>query len=156
MLRPAGEDEQDEDPGKHLDPGVHEAISKVPPIAISKEQLSKTGWTATKEHRKVIIGHRPKTFRTPASRHLSFVIRTTWVFRGDEWSKIEDKVDMRELRQKVAKFEEPTILSISVCERPPDNPEPEPDSDHDEAPDDVGGSEKLRLEAETAAHKFTH
>ena len=63
---------------------------------------------------------------------------------------------MRELPQKVAKFEEPTILSISIFERPPDNPVPEPDSDHDEAPDDVGGSEKLRLEAETAAHKFTH
>ena len=79
------------------DPELESAINGVPPIKLTAKQLSKTGWTNAEGHPYIIVGHYPKAFRVPTSRHPKCVIRTTWVFRDGAWHLIEDKVDIRVL-----------------------------------------------------------
>ena len=129
----------------------------MPPIPVSAEKLSKSGWV-THDTLKLLVGHKPKEFRTPVSRHPRCMIRTTWLFRDGSWSKAEDKVDMRTLGNKTAKLDSPAIMSITIFERPADDPEEVPDSDRDDsAPEARSRSvESLKAEALTSEHMFTH
>ena len=85
------------------------------------------------------------------SRHPRCMIRTTWLFRDGSWSKAEDKVDMRTLGNKTAKLDSPAIMSLTIFERPEDDPEEVPDSDRDDsAPEARSRSvESLKAEALT-------
>ena len=113
---------------EHQDPDLEAAINSVPPIPVSAEKLSKSGWV-THHTLKLLVGHKPKAFRTPVSRRPRCMIRTTWFFRDGSWSKAEDKVDMRTLGNKTAKLDSPAIMS----ERPEDDPEDIPDSDREDS-----------------------
>ena len=105
----------------------------------------------------MLVGHRPKTFRTPATRYPKHVIRTTWVF-GKKWVQIEKDVDVRCLDNRVDKLPDPALLSVTVFKRPEDDPEPEPDSDAagESQPNGKMSVAQLKLQAESAEHKFTH
>ena len=129
----------------------------MPPIPVSAEKLSKSGWV-THDTLKLLVGHKPKAFRTPVSRHPRYMIRTTWLFTDGSWSKAEDKVDMKTLGNKTAKLDSPAIMSITIFERPEDDPEEVPDSDRDDcAPEARSRSvESLKAEALTPEHMFTH
>ena len=129
----------------------------MPPIPVSAEKLSKSGWV-THDTLKLLVGHKPKAFRTPVSQHPRCMIRTTWLFRDGSWSKAEDKIDMRTLGNKTAKLDSPAIMSITIFERPEDDPEEVPDSDRDDsAPETRSRSvESLKAEALTPEHMFTH
>ena len=87
----------------------------MPPSPVSAKKLSKSGWV-THDTFKLLVGHRPKAFRTPVSRHAC-------LFRDGSWSKAEDKVDMRTLGNKKAKLDSPAIMSLTIFERPEDDPE---------------------------------
>ena len=124
-----------------------------------KRQL-KSGWV-THDTFKLLVGHKPKAFRTPVSRHPRCLIRTTWLFRDGAWSKAkesEDKVDMRTLGNKSAKLDSPAIMSITIFERPEDDTQEVPDSDRDDSAPEVRSRsvESLKAEALTAEHMFTH
>ena len=67
----------------------------------------KPGWVSHPGLENVLIGHKPKVLRTPTPKHPSRIIRTTWVFRDGEWSRIEDKVTL----------EVYTVMSITIFER---------------------------------------
>ena len=105
----------------------------------------------------MLVGHRPKAFRTPATRYPKHVVRTTWVF-NKKWVKLEENVDIRCLDNRVDKLPDPALLSVTSFKRPDDDPEPEPDSDAACEPRLNGqeGSAQLKLQAESAEHKFTH
>ena len=94
----------------------------------------KAGWVSHPGLEHVLIGHKPKVYRTPAPKHPSRTVRTTWVFRDGEWKKIEDKVNIEELDVRAAKFEEYTVMSITIFERSPDDKEEIPDSDREADP----------------------
>ena len=137
------------------DPELESAINGVPPIKLTAKQLSKTGWTNAEGHPYIIIGHYPKAFRVPTSRHPKCVIRTTWVFRDGVWHLVEDKVDIRALEVRADKYEDAPIMSITSFTRPADDPEPEPDSDREEAEPMPSSEERLRQEAASKQHQFT-
>ena len=61
------------------------------------------------------------------------MIRTSWLFRAGSWSKAEDKVDMRTFGNKTAKLDSPAITSLTIFERPEDDPEEVPDIDRDDS-----------------------
>ena len=84
------------------------------------------------------------------------MIRTTWVFRGGVWHLVQDKVDIRALEIRAEKFENAPIMSITSFTRPADDPEPEPDSDREEAEPIASSEERLRQEAASKQHQFTH
>ena len=142
---------------EHQDPDLESAINSVPPIPVCAEKLSKSGWV-THDTLKLLVGRKPKAFRTPVSRHPRCMIRKTWLFRDGSWSKAEDKVDMRALGNKTAKLDSPAIMSLTIFERPEDDPEEVPDSDRgDSAPEARSRSvESLKAEALTPEHMFTH
>ena len=50
------------------DPDLEEAINSAPLIPVSKEQLAKNGWTSCEGHKFVIVGHKPKAYRTPSAK----------------------------------------------------------------------------------------
>ena len=129
----------------------------MPPISVSAEKLSKSGWV-THDTLKLLVGHKPKAFRTPVSRQPRCIIRTTWLFRDGSWSKAEDKVDMRTLGNKTAKLDSPAIMSLTIFERPEDDPEEVPDSDRDDSAPEARSRnvESLKAEALTPEHMFTH
>ena len=97
----------------------------------------------------MLVGHKPKTFRTSATRYPKHVFRTTWVF---------GKADIRTSETRVAKLPDPAVLSLTIFKRPEDDPEPEPDSEAEAEPEpsDQKRSAQLKLQAESAEHKFTH
>ena len=105
----------------------------------------------------MLVGHRPKAFRTPASRYPKHVVRTTWIFTK-KWTELEKDLDIRMLEDRVAKLPDPAILSITIFKRPEDDPEPEVDSEAEAEPEprDEKRSAQLKLEAESIEHKFTH
>ncbi|OLP98785.1 hypothetical protein AK812_SmicGene18734 [Symbiodinium microadriaticum] len=108
---------------------------------------------------EVIVGHRPKAMRVPAPRHPRFVIRTTWIYKDSAWKKIEDSVDVRNLKVKNQKIEGSPILSITTFKRPEDDPLQEPDSDREaegEKDQDASSEARLRAEADSIHHKFCH
>ena len=84
------------------------------------------------------------------------MIRTTWVFRDGVWHLVEDKVDIRAFEVRADKYEDAPIMSITSFTRPADDPEPEPDSDREEAEHIPSSEERLRQEAASKQHKFTH
>ena len=114
----------------------------------------KPGWVAHPGLENVLIGHKPKVLRTPAPKHPSRIIRTTWVFRDGEWSKIEDKINIEELDVRAAKLEAYTVMSITIFERNPESEEEIPDSDREADPQTP--EERLRAEAKSVQHLMTH
>ena len=105
----------------------------------------------------MLVGRKPKKFRTPATRYAKHVIRTTWVF-GKKWVEIQKDLDIRTLENRVAKLPDPAVLSLTIFKRPEDDPEPEPDSEAEAEPEpsDQKRSAQLKLQEESAEHKFTH
>ena len=65
---------------------------------------------------------------------------------------------MRALGNKTAKLDFPAIMSITIFERPEDDPEEVPDSDQDNGAPEVRSrsAESLKAEALTPEHMFTH
>ena len=132
---------------------------------MSKEQLAKNGWTSCEVHKFVSAGHKPKAYRTPAPRHPRCDIRTTWLFKDGAWSKVEDRVSLEEIPNKTAKLEDKVVMSLTSFEKSREDPADVPDSDLEDpeahAPPegeerDLRGEAKLREEATSAKHLFTH
>ena len=131
---------------------MEEAINSVPPIPVSKEQLAKNGWTSCEGHKFVIVGHKPKAYRTPAPRHPRCDIRTTW----------QDRISFEEIPNKTAKLEDKVVMSLTSFEKSREDPADIPDSDLEDpeahAPPegeerDLRGKAKLREEAEACAEE---
>ena len=138
-----------------------QAACNEPPFAgIQPKQLSKSGWFTTANYPYLLVAHYPKVFRTPNPKFPRCAMRSTWVFREGKWSKIEDNVDIRGLKVKAGKFEERTIMSVTMFTRPDDDPELVPDSDldldHGPEGEDLPRDERLRLEARSQKHLFCH
>ena len=134
MADAAEEAEEDSSGVGRRDPDLELANSSVPPIPVSKEQLAKSGWTSCERHKFVIVGHHPKAYRTPAPRHPR---------------KLEGKV----------------LMSLTSFEKSREDPADTPDSDLEDpeppAPPegegrDLRGEAKLREEATSPKHLFTH
>ena len=131
-----------------------QAACNEPPIAgIRPKQLAKSGWFTTATHPYLLVAHYPKVFRTPNPKFPRCTMRSTWVFREGKWSKIEDNVDIRGLKLKAGKFEERTIMSVTMFTRPDDDPEFVPDSDldldHGPEGESMPRNEQLMLEAKS-------
>ena len=99
------------------------------PIPVSKEKLAKNGWTSCEGHKFVIVGHKPKAYRTPAPRHPRCDIRTTWLFKDGAWSKVEDRISLEEIPNKTAKLEDKVVMSLTSFEKSREDPADVPDSD---------------------------
>ena len=78
------------------------------------------------------------------------------MFRDGVWHLVEDKVDIRALEVRADKHDDAPIMSITSFTRPADDPEPEPDSDREEAEPIPSSEERLRQEAASKQHQFTH
>ena len=117
MADAADEAEEDSSGVEHRDPDLEQAINSVPPIPVSKEQLAKNGWTSCEGHKFVIVGHKPKAYRTPAPRHPRCDIRTTWLFKDGAWSKVEDRISLEKISNKTAKLEGNVAMSLPSFEK---------------------------------------
>ena len=152
-------EEAEEEPApevEHPDPEVEAAAKAVPPIAIDRAKLLKTGWTSgVAGFPYVIVGHKPKTFRTPSPKHPRCDVRTTWIFQDSAWTKVEDKVHIRELPNKAAKFDRPCAMSITVFSISEED-DVEPDSDAEEPTARSRSEAALKAEAISLEHQFTH
>ena len=148
---------EEESPDKGLDPRILKALKEAMPLKIDSDFLTKAGWVSHPSFPQMIVGHFPKTFRTPATRYPKHVIRTTWVF-NKKWVEIEKEVDIGTLDNRVAKLPNPSVLSVTIFKRPADDPEPEPDSDREAeaVPSDEKRTAQLKLQAGSLEHKFTH
>ena len=158
---PAGEASAEApEPISLVDKDLQAACHDPPFAGIQPKQLSKSGWFTAANHPCLLVAHYPKVFRTPNPKFPRCTMRSTWVFREGTWSKIEDKVDIRDLKLKAGKFEERTIMSVTMFTRPDDDPELVPDSDLDldHGPDgeDMSRDERLKLEAKSQKHLFCH
>ena len=124
-------DEAEEDPRGvgSREPDLDEAINSVPPIPVSKEQLAKNGCTSCEGHKFVIVGHKPKAYRTPAPRHPRCDIRTTWLLKDGAWSTVEDRISLEEIPNKTAKLEDKVVMSLTSFEKSREDPADIPDSD---------------------------
>ena len=112
---------------KSLHPKILKALKETMPLKIDSDFMTKAGWVSHPTFPQMIVGHFPKTFRTPATRYPRHVIRTTWVL-SKKWVEIEKEVDIRTLDNRVAKLpSESPVLSVTIFKRPPDDPEPEPE-----------------------------
>ena len=147
------------------DPDSELATNSVPSIPVSKEQSAKSGWTSCAGHKFVIVGHKPKAYRTPAPRHPRCDIRTAWLFRDGAWSKVEGRISLEEVPNKTAKLEGKVVMSLTSFEKSREDPADTPDSDLEDpeppAPPegegrDLRGEAKLREEATSGKHLFTH
>ena len=136
---------------EHPDPEISAAINEVPPIDIPKEKLKRPGWVSHPNAKYLIVGHKPKTFRTATPRFPRCEVRSTWLFREGSWVKVEDKVNVRELDNKVARLEGNPILSLTIFE----DPDVEPDSDNEGNARSLAEAD-LRAEAKSVEHLFSH
>ena len=136
---------------EHPDPEISVAINEVPPIDIPKEKLKRPGWVSRPNAKYLLVGHKPKTFRTAAPRFPKCEIRSTWLFREGSWVKVEDRVNVRELDSKAAKLEGNPVLSLTLFE----DPEAEPDSDNEGNARSLAEAD-LRAEAKSVEHLFSH
>ena len=148
------------DPISLVDKDLQAACNDPPFAGIQPKQLSKSGWFTTSNHPYLLVAHYPKVFRTPNPKFPHCTMRSTWVYREGAWSKIEDNVDIRDLKLKAGKFEERTIMSVTMFTRPDDDPELVPDSDldldHGPEGENTPRDERLKLEAKSQKHLFCH
>ena len=142
---------EEESPDKGLDPRILKALKEAMPLKIDSDFLTKVGWVSHPSFPQMIVGHFPKTFRTPVTRYPKHVIRTTWVF-NKKWVEIEKEVDIRTLDNRVAKLPNPPVISVTIFKRPADDPEPEPDSDREA--EAVPSDKKAYSPAQAAGRKF--
>ena len=143
-----------------VDKDLQAACNDPPFAGIQPKQLSKSGWFTTPNHPYLLVAHYPKVFRTPNPKFPRCTMRSTWVYREGAWSKIEDNVDVRDLKVKAGRFEERTIMSVTMFTRPDDDPELVPDSDldldHGPEGENMPRDERLKLEAKSQKHLFCH
>ena len=137
---------EEESPDKGLDPRILKALKEAMPLKIDSDFLTKAGWVSHPSFPQMIVGHFPKTFRTPATRYPKHVIRTTWVFNKK----------MGRNRERSGQLPNPPVLSVTIFKRPADDPEPEPDSDREAeaVPNDEKRTAQLKLQAGSLEHKF--
>ena len=110
-------------------------------------------------HAKLIIGHHPKAYRSPAPKHPSCTIRTTWIFREKKWECIENNVDMSTLANRTAKLVDGVTVSLTVFRKPESSKDHEPASDDEavgEQPPDESPGRDLKAEAQSPEHLFHH
>ena len=76
---------------------IEKMANTVPPIpGMEPRQLLKAGWTVIGGNPAAKMAHFPKTFRTPAPKFPRHRIRTTWGFKDEVWSLLEDSVNIDE------------------------------------------------------------
>ena len=81
-------------------------------------QVLKAGWTAIGGNPAAKLAHFPKTFRTPAPKFPRHRIRTTWGFKDEVWSRLEDSVNIDELEGIYGEVPEGTIASVTLFALP--------------------------------------
>jgi len=133
--------------------------NSIPPIpGVEPRQLLKAGWTVIEGSPAAKVAHFPKTFRTPAPKFPRYRIRTTWGFKDDAWSLLEDSVNIDELDGTYGEVPEGTIASITLFALP--EGEVEAPADSDVEPRSVPKAKKdeasLRAEAVSLEHRLTH
>ena len=107
----------------------------IPPIpGIEVQQLLKPGWTVIGGNPAAKIAHFPKTFRTPAPRFPKHRVRTTWGFKDNSWTILEDSVNIDELEGVYGELPEGTIASITLFALPEGEEETQADSDVEPLP----------------------
>ena len=149
--RPAGAAERDGP--------IERMANNIPPIpGVETRQLLKAGWTVIGGNPAAKVAHFPKTFRTPAPKFPRHRIRTTWGFRDEAWSLLEDSVNIDDLESVYGEVPEGTIASITLFALPEGEEEVQADSDVE--PYSVPRAKKdeasLRAEAVSAEHQLTH
>ena len=149
--RPAGAAERDGP--------IERMANNIPPIpGVETRQLLKAGWTVIGGNPAAKVAHFPKTFRTPAPKFPRHRIRTTWGFREEAWSLLEDSVNIDDLESVYGEVPEGTIASITLFALPEGEEEVQADSDVE--PYSVPRAKKdeasLRAEAVSAEHQLTH
>ena len=66
-------------------------LKETMPLKIDSDFMTKAGWVSHPSFPQMIVGHFPKTFRTPATRYPKHVIRTTWVdWEGVHYPLVDD------------------------------------------------------------------
>ena len=76
------------------------------------------GWTVIGGNPAAEVAHLAKTFRTPAPRFPKRRIRTTWGYKDDAWTILEDAVNVDELEGIYRELPEGTIASITLFALP--------------------------------------
>ena len=131
----------------------------IPPIpGIEVQQLRKPGWTVIGGNPAAKVAHFPKTCRTPAPRFPKHRIRTTWAFKDDVWTILEDSVNIDELEGIYGELPEGTVASITLFALPEGEEEAQADSDVEplSVPKSKKDEASLRAEAASIEHKLTH
>ena len=149
--RPAGAAERDGP--------IERMANNIPPIpGVDARQLLKAGWTVIGGNPAAKVAHFPKTFRTPAPKFPRHRIRTTWGFKDEAWSLLEDSVNIDELESVYGEVPEGTIASITLFALPEGEEEAQADSDVEpySVPKAKRDEASLRTEAASAEHQLTH
>ena len=131
----------------------------IPPIpGIKVQQLRKPGWTVIGGNPAAKVAHFPKTSRTPAPRFPKHRIRTTWGFKDDVWTILEDSVNIDELEGIYGELPEGMIASITLFALPEGEEEALADSDVEplSVPKSKKDEASLRAEAASIEHQLTH
>ena len=148
---PAGAAER-EDP-------IEKMANTIPPIpGVEPRQLLKAGWTVIGGNPAAKVAHFPKTYRTPAPKFPRHRIRTTWGFKDEAWSLLEDSVNIDEIEGVYGEVPEGTIASITLFALPEGEEEAQADSDVEpySVPKAKKDEASLRAEAASTEHQLTH
>ena len=98
---------------------IERMANTIPPIpGVEPRQVLKAGWTAIGGNPAAKLAHFPKTFRTPAPKFPRHRIRTTWGFKDEVWSRLEDSVNIDELEGIYGEVPEGTIASVTLFALP--------------------------------------
>ena len=138
---------------------IEKMANTIPPIpGVEPRQLLKAGWTVIGCNPAAKVGHFPKTFRTPAPKFPGHRIRTTWGFKDEAWSLLEDSVNIDELEGVYGEVPEGTIASITLFALPEGEEEAQADSDVEpySVPKAKKDEASLRAEAASTEHQLTH
>ena len=109
---------------------IEKMANTIPPIVgVEPRQLLKAGWTVIGGNPAAKVAHFPKTFRTPAPKFPRHRIRTTWGFKDEVWSLLEDSVNIDELEGIYGEVPEGRIASITLLALPEGEEEAQADGD---------------------------
>ncbi|CAE7657286.1 unnamed protein product [Symbiodinium sp. CCMP2592] len=147
-----GEHEHEpEGPAGAAEDPIEKMANCIPPIpGVETRQLLKAGWTVINGSPAAKVAHFPKTLRTPAPKFPRYRIRTTWGFKDDVWSLLEDSVNIDELDGIYGEVPEGTIATITLFALPEGEVEAQADSDVEPytMPKSKKDEASLRAEAE--------
>ena len=138
---------------------IEKMANTIPPIpGMEPRQLLKAGWTVIGGNPAAKEANFPKMFRTPAPKFPRHRIRTTWGFKDEVWSLLEDSVNIDELEGIYGEVPEGTIASITLFALPEGEEEAQADSDVEpySVPQAKKDEASLRAEAASLEHQRTH